>query len=273
MKATGRRHRLAILAAVLIVGLYYRWGARAATGKFVFGYDLDGFYDFLGQAFARGHLYLPIEPSPQLLALKDPYDPKVDNSIRRQDMVLYRGRYYLYFGAAPAVLLFAPWRLVTGHDLPENFAGFLLCLGGFLFAAGALLRVFVLARARPPAWMLAALLLGLGFCQSVPFLLNRIFVYEIAIAGGYFCVSAGLYFLARGLPLDEAGWQWLAASGLAFGAAVACRPHLVLVGTIAAAGVAILAARGRRPRAAAPLDPAVMGVGARFSQPGSWSER
>jgi len=262
VKGTGRRHRLAILAAVLIVGLYYRWDARAATGRFVFGYDLDGFYDFLGQAFARGHLYLPIEPSPQLLALKDPYDPKVDNSIRRQDMVLYRGRYYLYFGAAPAVLLFAPWRLVTGHDLPENFAGFLLCLGGFLFAAGALMRVFALARARPPAWMLAALLLGLGFCQSVPFLLNRIFVYEIAIAGGYLCVSAGLYFLARGLPLDEARWQWLAASGLAFGAAVACRPHLVLVGAIAAGGVVIVAARGRRPRAAAAFLAAWIVVGA-----------
>ncbi len=273
MKGTAR-YRLAILAAVLTVGLYYRWGARAATGKFLFGYDLDGFYDFLGQAFARGHLYLPIKPSPQLLALKDPYDPKVDNAIRRQDMVLYRGRYYLYFGAAPAALLFAPWRLVTGHDLPENFAGFLLCFGGFLFAAGALLRIFALARARPPAWLLAVLLVGLGLCQSVPFLLNRIFVYEIAIASGYFCLSAGLYFLARALPFDEARgspkpgqamglpYRWLVASGLAFGAAVASRPHLVLAGAAAAAGVVILAVRGRRPRAAAAFLAAWMAVGA-----------
>jgi hypothetical protein len=79
----------------LIVGCYYRWQARVATGQFEFGYDLHGFYNYLAQAFAHGHLYLPVEPSPQLLALADPYDPRVDNSIRQQDFVLYRGKYYL----------------------------------------------------------------------------------------------------------------------------------------------------------------------------------
>ena len=46
---------------------------------------------------------------------------------------LYKQRYYLYHGAAPALLLFAPWYLLTGHDLPENFAAFLLALGGYSF--------------------------------------------------------------------------------------------------------------------------------------------
>jgi hypothetical protein len=151
---------------------------------------------------------------------------------------------------------------VTGHDLPENFAALLLCFGGFLFASGALLRVFALARARPPAWLLGVLILALGFCQSVPFLLNRVFVYEIAIAGGYFCISAAVFFLVRGLPLEQGSWRWLAASGLAFGAAVACRPHLVLVGATAAVGVGVLAIRGRESRAAEAFLAAWMAVGA-----------
>lgn len=247
--ATGNwQRRCLVLILVLIVGIYYRWGARIATGTFEFGHELDGYYDFLGQAFAHGHLYLPVQPSPQLLATSNPYDPAIDNSIRRQDMVLFRGRYYLYFGAAPAVLLFAPWRLLTGHDLPENFAAFLLCCGGFLFACGALLRVFDLAGIRPRMWLLAFLILGLGFCQSIPFLLNRVFVYEIAIAGGYFFISAAIFCLARALPFDAGSWRWLAASGLAFGAAVASRPHLILAGAIAA--VALVAFRWRAGRRA-----------------------
>jgi hypothetical protein len=257
--------RWILLAPVLLVGLYYFWGARAATEyqHYDFGHDLDGFYDFLGRAFAGGHLYLPIEPSPQLLALADPYDPKVDNSIRRQDFVLYRGRYYLYFGAAPAVLLFTPWRLATGHDLPEPFAGFLLCFGGFLFAVGALVRILDLADARPPSWLLVLLVFGLGLCQSIPFLLNRVFVYEIAIASGYFCLSAAVYCLARAFS-DESGpsQRWLAASGLAFGMAVASRPHLVLAGAVAATALLIYFGRRHRIRAAAAFLAAWMLVGA-----------
>lgn len=238
------KRRSVILILVLIVGGYYRWAARVANGKFEFGYDLDGFYDYLGQAFTHGHLYLPVEPSPQLLALANPYDPAIDNSIRRQDMVLYRGKYYLYFGAAPAVILFAPWRILTGHDLPQNYAAFLLAFGGFLFSVFAMLRVFELAAVRPRLWLLAFLILGLAFCQSVPFLLNRVAVYEIAIVGGYFCLSAAVFFLARGLPLRQDSWRWMAASGLAFGAAVACRPHLLLAGVVALAALA-LRNRGR----------------------------
>jgi hypothetical protein len=157
-------------------------------------------------------------------------------------MVLYRGKYYLYFGAAPAVLLFAPWRVLSGHDMPQNFAAFLLAFGGFLFSAFSLLQVLRLAGVRPRLWLLAFLVLGIAFSQSVPFLLNRVAVYEIAIVGGYFCVSAAVFFLARALPLRDHSWRWMAASGLAFGAAVACRPHLLLAGVVA---LAVLAVRSR----------------------------
>ena len=256
-----------VLAPVLIVGLYYFWAARAATEyqHYEFGHNLDGYYDFLGRAFLSGHLYLPVEPSPQLLALPDPYDPRADSSIRLQyqDMVLYHGRYYLYFGPAPAVLLFTPWRLVTGHDLPESFAGFLLCFCGFLFAVGALMRILNLAGSRPPSWVVVLLVFGLGLCPSIPFLLNRVFVYEIAIACGYFCLSAAVYCLARAFSAEAGPSQpWLAASGMAFGMAVASRPHLVLAGAVAAAGLLIYFGRRHRIRAAGAFLGAWMLVGA-----------
>ena len=79
--------------------------------------------------------------------------------------------------------------------------------------------------------MLAVMLLALGTCQGVPFLLNRVWVYEVAIGGGYFCIAAGLYCLVRGFESRRP--RWLAAAGFMFGMAVACRPHLIIVGAIA----------------------------------------
>jgi hypothetical protein len=154
-------------------------------------------------------------------------------------MVLFGGHYYLYFGAAPAVLLFTPFRLITGHDLPQGFGMFLLCFGGFLFSCGSLLRVLDLARTKAGPFLLALMLLALGICQSVAYLLNRADVYEVAIGAGYFCVSAALFFFARGIRSSR-GAGWFAGCGLMLGLAIASRPHLFLAGFAAVAGLAIL---------------------------------
>jgi hypothetical protein len=234
--------RLALAAVALAVGYYYLWQARAATGPFAWRGDKNGFYGLLARGFLSGHLYVPIQPKPELLALPNPWDPRVEDSLKWQDMVLYNGRYYLYFGAAPAVLLFVPWRAITGNDLPENFAACILLYGGFLFLSGAVLRVLGLACARPPVWLVPFLFLALGVCHSGPFLLNRAAVYEIAIASGFFFVAGGLFFLARGVGPGARPWN-LAASGVMFGLAVASRPHLVLAGALALAGLTVYSLR------------------------------
>ena len=225
-----------------LVGVYYWWAVRASGDPFFWKADLTEYYDLLGRGFAGGHLYLPVEPSPQLLAQPNPWDPAIDPSLKMHDTALYNGHYYLYFGATPAVLLFTPWRLFTGHDLPERFAIVIFAFGGFLFASGALLRVLDLASAKPGPMLLVVLLVGLGLCQSIPYLLNRVAVYEIAIAGGYFCLSGALFCLAHGIGTGSST-GWLAGAGLMYGCAVGCRPHLVFAGFIALAGLLFLLAR------------------------------
>ncbi len=232
-----------ILVAITI-GSYYLWSVRAAGNRFYWGYDLGGYYNYLGRAFAHGRLYLPIQPSRELLALPNPWDPAVPDSYKMQDMAFFNGRYYLYHGAGPAVILFTPWRLLTGHDLPENFALFLLCFGGFLFSCGTLLRIFALVKVKPGPLLLALMLLALGICQGAPYLLNRVFVYEIAIGGGYFCLSGAVFFLTSSIESRGRTW-WLSASGLMFGLAISCRPHLGLAGAIALAGLTISPNRTR----------------------------
>ena len=225
-------------AAVPLSGSYYLWAVRAAGYGFDWGHNLGGYYNYLGRAFATGQLHLPIEPSSQLLAQPDPWNPAVDDSYKMHDMALFNGRYYLYHGAGPAVLLFAPWRLITSHDLPENFALFLLCFGSFLFFSGALLRILALTGAILSPYLLAMMLLALGICQGVPYLLNRVWVYEIAIGGGAFCISGAVFCLVRAIQSPRSAY-WLSGSGLMFGLAIACRPHLGLAAAIALAGLAV----------------------------------
>jgi len=235
------------LMAGAVVCAYYLWNVRATGERFVWDQtELPGYYDYLGRALAGGHLYLPIQPPAKLLAYPNPLDPAVDRSLKTgiSDMALYQGRLYLYHGAGPAVILFAPWRLLTGHDLPENFALFLFCLGGFLFSCGTLLYLLELVDARPGPFLLTWMLLTLGICQSVPYLQNRVLVYEIAIGGGYFFCSGAFFFLARAAGPGR-NKRWLALSGLMFGLAVACRPHFVLVAAIACVAVLyLIRARG-----------------------------
>ena len=212
--------RVAIFAILLLVGRYYYWTVMASGNAAPWGLDLPGYYDYLGRAFASGHLNVPIDPA----------------QYEMHDMALYQGRYYLYHGAAPAVLLFAPYRLATGHDLPEHYAQFVFCFGGFLFSALVLLRILRLARVESGPGTLVLLLLTLALCTGVPYLLTRVWVYEIAIACGFFCTTAGVFFLVRGV---KSRWRagWWAASGLCFGLAIASRPHLGLAALIALASL------------------------------------
>jgi hypothetical protein len=231
-------HRLVVALISVGVAALYLWTLQAGGYRFQFKLPQDGYYDYLGQAFAGGKLHLPVTPEPALLAMPNPWDPAVPDELKLWDAVLYQGRYYLYHGPGPAVMLFAPWRLITGHDLPERFAIFLLCFGGFAFSSAALLRWLALAGVKVGLGLLSASMVALGLCQSVPYLLSRVFVYEIAIAGAYFSISAGMYFLARSARSRGCA-LWLGASGFMFGMAIACRPHLGVAGVFAFAGLAL----------------------------------
>jgi hypothetical protein len=242
------KYQAARVVAVLIVGTLYFWliGIGAVPDRFTWNSGLDayyglsqhatvlgdkgvdGYYDLLARAFVNGQLRLPVEPSPQLLALSDPWSDQINRPYRLLDTVLYHRHYYLYHGATPAVLLFGPWYLITKHDFPENFATFLFSLGGYLFLSALFARILSYLSIRLPLGLYVLFLLALGVGQSVPFLLERAAVYEVAISCAYFCLCSGFYFLFRLLAGSKRPRLWGALSGLSFGLAIGCRPHLAL---------------------------------------------
>ncbi len=195
--------RYFVIFAVLV---YYLWASTAFND-----FSPNGYYNYLTRGFAAGHLYVPIEVNPLLLARPNPYDPSVPDDLKMHDMALYKGHYFLYHGPAPALLAFLPYRLLSRRDLPESIAVFLFVSLAFL--ANAL----SLAKLNPKADPLLYLALGIANC--IPFLLHRIFVYEVAISCGYACLSVAfaLHFYHRYL-----------LAGLFFGLAFLSRPHLAI---------------------------------------------
>jgi hypothetical protein len=178
-------------------------------------------------ALLAGQASLLVEPHPAMVDLPDPYEPSANAPYRARciDCSLFRGKYYLYFGVAPVVTVFLPFRLLFGVHLPENVAAALLMFGGFAFSAAALLLVVARHYPETPFGLRLVLLVLIAFSNFAPFILRRPMAYEVAVAAG-FCFAAGaVYFLLRGVVAQTPSLASLASASLFLGLAAGSRPH------------------------------------------------
>lgn len=221
-----------ILTVVLVYGAFAApWAAGLKR--------VPGLMDFFNRqtnAFLNGQIALLREPPRQLLNLQDPYDPKQNARVIRNqntglwDLSLYKGRLYMYFGVGPVVSLFLPYRLLSGGaELPPWAATFVFTV--LAFAAGLcvleeLKRMLFPNGLDPWVWTLGGtILLGLG--SGLQFLFVLAAHYEIAVASGACFLMVGLWLSLRGIRKRE---RWLiCAAGASLGLAISCRPHLVLI--------------------------------------------
>ncbi len=216
-----------LLGAVLA---HYLWSASSSGNPFRFGPAAD-YYNELADGFLAGRLSLPRAPDPKLLGLEDPYDPVANRELRlpyrTQDLSLYRGRFYLYWGVAPVLVLFLPFRVLTGVFLPANLALALFLFGGVLFSTLALRLLLRRFHPTAPPWLTWAAVVFFGSCNYAPFLLRRPTVYELAPAAGYCLSAAGVFFLLAGSLTEGRRLPALVAGSLCIGLAIASRPtHL-----------------------------------------------
>ena len=128
-----------VAAALLFSGWFLQFMVRANNGFEDWG-DLD-YYKLLVRGWRKGQLNIDKDPSPELLALKDPYDPEQNGPYKLGDISLYKGKYYTYFGAAPALTLMWPYAALTGRELVTGQATLVFCLVALLTASWLWLAV------------------------------------------------------------------------------------------------------------------------------------
>lgn len=236
------RSLLPTLAVHGLVAWLYVW--LATGGTYQLGSD-RGYYGGLADAFLAGQLHLKTSPSPELLALPNPYDAKQNDRYRLHDAVLYDGKYYLYWGPVPAVVR-AAWQGLTGLPLTDTAVVLIFGLGGCLWFW--LLARELRDRAFPdtPEWLVLLVYLCYALGGVSLYLQARPVVYHEAILVGSFFVLGGFYLWLRALVSSRsAAWQF-ALAGLLLGFAFGSR--MTLIGYPLGAGVVLVWQWLRGPR-------------------------
>jgi hypothetical protein len=225
------RHRIPGLWFVAVTFFYFTtaWvGGPASNWRG----QTPEYYALLTDAFLAGQTSLLVQPPAELLALPNPYDPTRNGEYRLHDASLYHGKYYLYFGPTPALVLFLPFKVLTGSHLPSSVAVALFCTGGFACSCGLFFLVAKLEKWDIPAWLESAAVISVGAAPGVIFLLTHPSFYEVAIAAGYCFVMAGFLLVAHSLGQHRPRVSSLAGAGLCFGLAVGSRPDYALLATL-----------------------------------------
>lgn len=222
---------LKIKFLLLVILCFYIWTATAGS----FNFNLDkyhgGFYNQLAESFRAGKLHFLTEPRQELLALKDPYDPRQNGAYRVHDASLYKGKYFIYFGVTPEILLFFPYLILTGNQLPEGFSVLLFSFGAFIFS---ILIIFYFRDKYFKTisdWVLMIPFSVLGLATTASTMLRRPTHYEIAISSGIFCLIVAIYYLLsffKDLDNNTHKYYKLCIFSLFIGLSVGCRPHLGL---------------------------------------------
>jgi len=213
---------------LIFVTLVYIW--FISSGTWFTWVSPTHLYADLARGFLKGHLYLPIKVSSNLLKSPDPYESSIGLGLQGPlDVSYFLGKYYLYWGPVPALIL------VLLHPIISWRLGDLQLLFGFLtgvFILQCLLAVAIWDRffSDLPKYILWISILLVGLASPATFMLDSYRgarIYEAAITGGQFFLVAGFIALLIALMSPVSRWK-LAFAGTLWALAIGSRLTVAL---------------------------------------------
>lgn len=195
-------------------------------------------YNFV-EALSRGSFSLLEKPDDKLLNMENPYDSAsrtAKNMIRNKDYIwdaaLYDGKYYVYFGILPALILFLPYHLLTGNFL-YSATGVLIFSVLSAIAIKALIEIVFKKYFKdvPFKYMVLSLLIMLFGSQIL--ILNGIpRFYELPIAAGMFFSIAGIDLILMAVYRENTDYLKMFLGSLFLALSVACRPTQLITSLV-----------------------------------------
>ena len=195
-------------------------------------------YQELAEVISQGHFYLNAEPSEGLLNSENPYDTiylQANGIDYLADYAYYDGKYYVYFGIVPELLLYLPCYLITGHHMPNYMAV-------FLFYCGFILAVFALYREICKRWFphtpfILYLIAGiLTVCSgNYLFIIARPDLYDVPIIAANMFTVAGLWLWIYGKYAESAKIRNASCfcGSMCMALVAGCRPQMLLFSFLA----------------------------------------
>jgi Flp pilus assembly protein TadD len=239
------------IVCALVIG-FYAWSARPGWVGLRTAHAEDAYYNLLVRGFRAGQINLKAEVPAGLAQLADPFDSIANvkyllaDGHPLWDLSYYHGKLYLYFGVAPALVLFWPYAVLTGHYLGHKEAAVIFFATGFLASVGLLCLVWRRYFPEVGLTVVAAGTLALGLAVFTPIILPRVEPFEIAISSGYALSMMALLALWGACHRPHQRGRWLAAASLAYGLAIGSRPNLLFGAVILLVPVVQAWREGRR---------------------------
>ena len=219
--ALARRESFLCRIALVIVMAWYAYSNVRSNSEWVKP-GPGAYYELLTDAIVSGQTHLKIAPDPRLKALPNPWGGG-QGIPRAHDATYFNDRYYIYFGVAPVILLYAPWRLATGTYLADGAGTGVFCAIGFLLAVWFFRRCQRRFFPTPRPWWTFVVVLTLGLGSFVQFELRSSEFYQVPIACAFACAMGA----ANALLLAAGSARWRVQ---ALGVALACALGAVAIG-------------------------------------------
>lgn len=156
-------------------------------------------YQHVTDAIIDGHAYLDEQPPEWLVDADNPYDYDYRSAKSVEtgepylfDYAFHDGKYYSYDGILPVLVLFLPYRLVTGVNMTNGMAmGIMGCIGTIV---SVFLGVSVMRRHRYNASVSECVIAGFAMwlCSCIPWLCFYPTVYHEVIIVGTTAAEAGI---------------------------------------------------------------------------------
>lgn len=194
-------------------------------------------YVHLARSLAKGQTVVDLEVSKELLTMNNPYDAaarSVHGVSFALDYAYYEGHYYVYFGIVPCLLLYLPYYLITGMDLPNWCA---VAFFSVLLALAIAYMLHALCRRYFPSVTLKLFLL-----EYELLLAGSMLFYVLSDSGSY-CIPmiAALTFVILGIscwvragdPSCVRSNRYIAIGSLMMALCAGCRPQLTLSAILA----------------------------------------
>ena len=196
-------------------------------------------YDFV-DALAKGQSYIDKEPEKELVEMQNPYDnvQRNEKGLRRNDdyiwdIALYNGKYYVYFGVLPALILLVPYHIITGQYLSTATAILLFSILAAISLKELIYNIFNRYFKNVSFKVMLYSFLILLFGSQILILNGTPRFYELAVISGLFFAIMGINFLFIAIKSDEINYKYIFLTSLFLSLAVACRPTMLLVSLIA----------------------------------------
>lgn len=189
------RLRVSVILLNIFIFFIYLWYVSA--GKWGITYNETSYYDLLATAFRHGQLALEVQPDPALLAFKDEslYEPSNREGIPvLWDATLYEGKYYLYWGPAPALPL-TFLKLFYTKEIGDRFLALFFLSGTLVFLTLIILDLHKNYFSQIPNCLVLSAITFAGLINPMPYILVEGRIYEAAIAAAQFFLIGGFYFL------------------------------------------------------------------------------